>query len=69
MVLSQYNYDPESQSNLIYDGSYPTRKTNSDANEVTLTYYVEIPYNEDENNDYRLSHTKVGFDRNAHPDA
>ena len=59
MELSQYNYDPESQNDLISDRSYPTMKTNSDVNEVTLTYYVEVPYNEDENNDHRLSHSKT----------
>ena len=59
MELSQYNYNLESQNDLISDGSYPTRKTNSEVNRVTLTYYVEIPYNEDTNNDYILSHPKT----------
>ena len=59
MEPSQYNYNPESQNDLISDGSYPTRKTNSDVNEMTLMYYVEISCNEDENNDYRLSHPET----------
>ena len=59
MELSQVNQEPESQNDLISDGSYPTRETNSGVNEVTLTYYVEIPYNEDEQNVYRLSHPKT----------